>query len=101
MKSNTEEKISLQLARGQKHFFEEATNHKESLSQSDFIRKTTRRKGDSILPDDLTILASKADQDIFFREITAPREANQNLRKAASRYNQQLKLRSVDEKNLT
>lgn len=83
------DRINARVPREQKQLFERAAQVGGFRSLTDFILDAAQQKADSIIHKHLTILASKRDQQIFFREITNPSKANEQLQKAAIRYNEQ------------
>jgi uncharacterized protein (DUF1778 family) len=87
MESLSTDRINARVPREQKQLFEHAAQVGGFRNLTDFILDAAQEKADSIIREYQTVLASERDQQIFFQEITNPSEANENLRKAAARYN--------------
>lgn len=89
METQSTDRINARVPREQKKLFERAAQVGGFRSLTDFILDAAQQKADSIIREHQAILATKRDQEIFFKEITNPSKANQQLKKAAKRYNEQ------------
>jgi uncharacterized protein (DUF1778 family) len=86
MKTATMSRFDTRLPKEQKEFFEYAASLGGFRTLTDFIIYSVQQQASSIVEKHNAILASKKDQDIFFRAIMNAAKPNEQLRKAASRY---------------
>ena len=90
METLSTDRINARVPREQKKLFERAAQVGGFRNLTDFILDAAQQKADSIIREHQAILATERDQQIFFQEITNPSKANQQLQKAAIRYNEQV-----------
>lgn len=90
METLSTDRINARVPREQKKLFERAAQVGGFRNLTDFILDAAQQKADSIIREHQVILATERDQQIFFQEITNPSKANQQLQKAAIRYNEQV-----------
>lgn len=85
-KANTKTRFDARLSLEQKERFEYAAAIGGFRTLTDFIIHTVQEKASLIINEHDRVLASKADQEVFFNAIINPAKANANLKNAFKEY---------------
>ncbi len=88
MKAIEKSRFDTRLPKEQKEFFEYAANLGGFRTLTEFVVATVQQQASKIVERHNTILASKRDQEIFFKAVINPQKPNDKLKKAASRLKQ-------------
>lgn len=80
-------RFDTRLSKSQKQLFEDAAAVGGYRNLSDFILRAAQEKADEIIREHNRIIASQKDSEIFFDAIFNPQAPNENLKKAAKKYN--------------
>lgn len=87
MKTSEQSRFDTRLPKEQKDFFEYAANLGGFRTLTEFVIFSVQQQANNIVEKRNAILASKKDQEIFFKEILNPQKPNSELKKAAARFN--------------
>jgi uncharacterized protein (DUF1778 family) len=82
MKTLEKSRFDTRLPKEQKEYFEYAANLGGFRTLTDFVIHSAQVQASSIVEKHNAILASKKDQEIFFKAIMQPSKPNVNLKKA-------------------
>lgn len=86
MKAALKSRFDTRLPKEQKEFFEYAASLGGFRTLTDFVLFSVQERAKKIIEDRESILASRRDQDIFFKAIMNPEKPNESLKKAALVY---------------
>ena len=86
---NEQARFDTRLPKVQKQFFEKAAALGGYRNLTDFIVQTVQEKAKEIIQERERIIASEQDCEIFFNEITKPKDPNKSLLRAADKYKSQ------------
>lgn len=86
MKTTATSRFDTRLPKEQKAFFEYAASLGGFRTLTEFVVFSVQQQANSIIERHNSILASKNDQEIFFKAIMTPLKPNESLRKAAIRF---------------
>ena len=86
MKNVAQSRFDTRLPKDQKEFFEYAASIGGFRNLTEFVISSVDRNAREIIERHNAILASKKDQEIFFKALMNPPKPNARLRKAAERY---------------
>lgn len=86
MKTAEKSRFDTRLTKEQKVLFEYAAHLGGFRTLTDFVLNSVQEKARKIVEDHEIILASKRDQQLFFRSVMNPQKPNEKLRKAALKY---------------
>lgn len=86
MKAATTTRFDTRLSADMKTFFEQAAELGGYKTLSEFVIYSVKLQAEKIIDKHNTILASKKDQEIFFKAIMNPSKPNNKLKEAAERY---------------
>ena len=84
--TSAQARFDTRLPRVQKQFFEKAATLGGYRNLTDFIIQTAQEKAKEIIQEREQIIASERDCEIFFREITKPKNPNKSLQQAAEKH---------------
>ncbi len=87
MKTLEKSRFDTRLTKEQKEFFEYAASLGGFRSLTEFVIFSVQQQANNIIEKRNSILASKKDQEIFFKAIIKPQEPNNKLKQAALRFN--------------
>jgi len=87
MKTLEKSRFDTRLTKEQKEFFEYAASLGGFRSLTEFVIFSVQQQANNIIEKRNSILASKRDQEIFFKAIIKPQEPNNKLKQAALRFN--------------
>ncbi len=87
MKTLEKSRFDTRLPKEQKEFFEYAANLGGFRTLTEFVIFSLQKQASNIVETYNSILASKKDQEIFFKAIMNPPKPNESLKKAALRFN--------------
>jgi uncharacterized protein (DUF1778 family) len=90
MKTTATTRFDTRLPIDQKNLFEFAANIGGFRTLTEFIIFSAQEQAKLIVEKHNSILASKKDQEIFFKAIMHPKKPNANLKKAVQRYNKEI-----------
>ena len=88
MKAIEKARFDTRLPKEQKEYFEYAANLGGFRNLTEFIVFSANQQASKIVESHNAVLASKRDQEVFFKAITNPQKPNAKLKKAALRYNE-------------
>lgn len=86
MKTLEKARFDTRLPKEQKELFEYAASLGGFRTLTDFVVVALQDRAKLIIEEHNTILASKRDQELFFKAVKNPKKPNQILKNAASRY---------------
>ncbi|MCX6319576.1 MAG: DUF1778 domain-containing protein [Bacteroidetes bacterium] len=86
MKTTATSRFDTRLPKEQKAFFEYAASLGGFRTLTEFVVFCVQLQANSIIEKHNSILASKNDQELFFKALMNPQKPNENLRKAATRF---------------
>jgi uncharacterized protein (DUF1778 family) len=86
MKTAATSRFDTRLPKEQKAFFEYAASLGGFRTLTEFVVFSVQQQASSIIEKHNSILASKNDQEIFFKAIMNPQKPNESLRRAAMRF---------------
>jgi uncharacterized protein (DUF1778 family) len=87
MKTATKTRFDARLTNEQKALFEQAALILGSRSLTEFILAAASREADRVIGDNqVRLLSSKIDHEVFFKALMNPPAPNDGLKKAASKY---------------
>jgi uncharacterized protein (DUF1778 family) len=90
MKAEPITRFDTRLPKVQKDFFELAASIGGFRTLTEFVIYSAQQHANKIVEKHQTILASQKDRELFFKAIMNPPKPNDNLSKAAKRYNETL-----------
>ncbi len=90
MKATEKTRFDTRLPIEQKNYFEYAANIGGFRTLTEFIIFSVQEQAKLIVEKHNSILASKKDQELFFKAIMNPQKPNANLKKAANRFNKEV-----------
>lgn len=86
MKAVTMSRFDTRISNEMKELFEYAAEVGGYKTLTEFVIQSAKQQAEKIIEKHNSILASKKDQEIFFKAIMNPQEPNSNLQEAAKRY---------------
>ena len=86
MKSIEKSRFDTRLPKEQKDYFEYAANLGGFRTLTEFVIFSVQQQASNIVERRHSILASKKDQEVFFKVIMNPPQPNTRLKRAVSRY---------------
>ena len=87
MKIEEKTRFDARLTKEQKEIFEYAASLTGSRSLTEFVISSAQKEADKVIEKkQVTLLASKTDQEIFFNTLTHPPKPNARLIKAMTKY---------------
>ena len=86
MKVALASRFDTRLPKEQKEFFEYAASLGGVRTLTDFVLFSVQERAKKIIEDRESILASRRDQDVFFKAIMDPQKPNERLKKTALAY---------------
>ena len=96
MKTVTKTRFDARLTNEQKALFEQAAQILGSRSLTEFILAAASREADRVIGDNqVKLLSTKADHEVFFKALMNPPAPNDRLKKAAAKYKKWTKSPSV------
>ena len=88
MKTGEKTRFDARLTREQKELFEYAATITGCRSLTDFVISSAQKEAEKAIErNQLLVIASKRDREIFFKALVNPPKPNAALKKAVSRYN--------------
>jgi uncharacterized protein (DUF1778 family) len=88
METDVKARFDTRLSKQQKDFFEYAATLGGYRTLSEFILASAQERAKKIIEEHDRIISSKKDQEVFFNQLVNPSQPNENLKSAASRYNE-------------
>jgi uncharacterized protein (DUF1778 family) len=91
MKATSSSRFDTRLPKSQKELFEYAATIGGFRNLTEFVISSTEKIAREIIEKHNAILASKKDQEIFFKALMQPQKPNARLKKAAARFKAEVK----------